>query len=427
MKSPLPRRLYSGGMYLAAPFLVGRLFLKSREHPGYRAYLGERFGWVQPLPTGNRRVHFHCVSVGESLAALPLIQALADKYPALAISVSVTTPTGRDQLCNSLPDRIEILWLPFDLPDAVSRFFDRIKPDLVVLVETELWPNLIHQSHHRQIPLMVVNARMSSRSARGYRRLARLTESMLAEVSLVLAQFPSDASRFVDLGCSPSRVQVVGSMKFDSQLKPEQRLLRDQAVKAWGLEDKPVWIAASTHEGEEEQILEMHRQLLAQLPEARLILVPRHPHRCDEVENLLRENQFSFRRRSAIDSALEESVLLVDTIGELQWLYGLAQVALVGGSLVPHGGHNPIEPALWQIPALVGPYTHNFSDITSQMLQAGALVQGEQQVLGKELVRWLQDSDSAGEAGQSGTAVLQNNRGALLRQLDAIESLLGVE
>lgn len=427
MKSNIPRRLYSAALYLAAPAMTARLLVKSREHRGYRSHLGERFGWAPTLGSGNRRVHFHCVSVGESLAAIPLIENLAQQYPQLAISVSVTTPTGRDRLQERLPNAIEIVWLPFDLPDAMARFLQRLQPELVVLIETELWPNLVHQCYQRQVPVVVVNARMSSRSARGYRRVARLAESMLAEVSLVMAQFPADASRFVDLGCPPSRVQVTGSLKFDSALSDEQRRKRDEVLNEWGLADRKVWIAASTHEGEEEALLQMHQQLLQQQPNACLILVPRHPHRCADIRQLVEQQQLTCQQRSQIDGPVSAQVILVDTIGELGWLYGLAQVAFVGGSLIPHGGHNPIEAALWQIPVLTGAHTHNFDEVTQQLAGAGALYQAEDpQALSGQLNQWLAQPDQAAQAASTALPVLQRNRGSLNRQLEAIGRLLGI-
>lgn len=407
--------------------MTARLLVKSREHRGYRSHLGERFGWAPTLGSGNRRVHFHCVSVGESLAAIPLIENLAQQSPQLAISVSVTTPTGRDRLQERLPNAIEIVWLPFDLPDAMARFLQRLQPELVVLIETELWPNLVHQCYQRQVPVVVVNARMSSRSARGYRRVARLAESMLAEVSLVMAQFPADASRFVDLGCPPSRVQVTGSLKFDSALSDEQRRKRDEVLNEWGLADRKVWIAASTHEGEEEALLQMHQQLLQQQPNACLILVPRHPHRCADIRQLVEQQQLTCQQRSQIDGPVSAQVILVDTIGELGWLYGLAQVAFVGGSLIPHGGHNPIEAALWQIPVLTGAHTHNFDEVTQQLAGAGALYQAEDpQALSGQLNQWLAQPDQAAQAASTALPVLQRNRGSLNRQLEAIGRLLGI-
>lgn len=427
MKSALPRRLYSAAMYLAAPVMTARLLLKSREHPGYRAVLRERFGWAPRLSSGNQRVHFHCVSVGESLAAIPLIESLARQYPQLAISVSVTTPTGRDRLQSRLPGSIEIVWLPFDLPDAMSRFLDRLQPDLVVLIETELWPNLVHQCYRRQVPVVVVNARMSSRSARGYRRVARLAEIMLAEVSLVMAQFPSDASRFVDLGCPPSRVQVTGSLKFDSVLTEQQKNQRDQISQQWNLAGRKVWIAASTHEGEEELLLSMHERLLQSDSTACLILVPRHPHRCESIRQWIEQRGLNYQLRSQAQGEMRAQVLLVDTIGELGWLYGLASVAFVGGSLVPHGGHNPIEAALWQIPVLTGEHTHNFAEVTQQLAEAGALYQGATvDQLYQWLELWLNQPDAAKQAADAAEPVIQRNRGSLGRQLEAIGKLLGL-
>ena len=427
MSQSVPRYLYSAAMYAAAPILTARLLVKSRTDTGYRASLKERFGWIRRPGSSNTRVHFHSVSVGEALAAIPLIESLLAAHPGLAVSVSVTTPTGRARVEQILGNRVDLYYLPFDLPDAMSRFLKRLNPGLVVLMETELWPNLIHQCRVRLIPTLVVNARMSAKSARRYRRVPWLAESMTSEISEVLAQFPADASRFVDLGCSPGRVFVVGSLKFDAALGESTKRAVKALKKEWLLGKRKVWIAASTHDGEELVLLGVHRRLREEFPDLLLVLVPRHPHRCERVAELLLENELSFVHRSAIGQVNDAAVVLVDTLGELSRLYGLADWAFVGGSLVYHGGHNPIEAALWELPILCGPHTYNFAEITNQLAESGALQVVEDADSMTQVARGLLAKPrNAKQFGRASLPVVERNRGSMQRQQQRIEALLGL-
>ena len=428
MKTGLRRLIYAGIGYALTPLLVTRLLLRSRQQPGYRRHLSQRFGHGSDLRSAARRIHFHCVSVGEALAAIPLIESLSARHPHLVLSVSVTTPTGRERLEHQFSDRFDISYLPFDTPRAVARFLDRLATDALVLVETELWPNLIYQCGLRRIPVLVVNGRMSARSHHRYARQAWLTRSMFASLKGVMAQFPADVERFIALGCDPQRVVQVGNLKFDIALQDDERQRAAALVDEWQLQHRPVWIAASTHPGEEELVLAAHEKLLASHTDALLILVPRHPARCAAVGALIQNKALRWVARSAVAGRLDEQqVLLVDTLGELLVLYGLADVAFVGGSLVPRGGHNPIEAALWQLPILSGPNTFNFTEVFEQFARDGAMawVQDDTQ-LAARLESLISDSATAAEMGRRGGAVVQMNRGSLQAQLSGLEEMTGL-
>lgn len=430
MKSELARGLYSTVSYLATPFALARLAVKSRSNSGYRSHLSERFGLVsksyQTQVQGQSHVHFHAVSVGETLAAVPMVRSLAEANKDWSFSVSVTTPTGRDQAEKHLSGIADICFLPFDLPGSVKRFLNRIDPDILVMVETELWPNLIAQCHSKHIPTLLMNARMSEKSAVSYQRMSAVTRPMMAQLDLVLAQFESDAKRFIELGCVADKVFCAGNVKFDIQLTPELKQSAEKFRGIWQLQNRKVWIAASTHPGEEVQLLKLHKELLGQFSNLLMILVPRHPERRTEVQQIAQDLTLSTALRSqSRDSDIPPQVLIVDTLGELNLFYGLADIAFVGGSLVPHGGHNPIEPALWELPILTGSHCHNFSQITGQLVQAGSLVQcqdADQLLI--ELRGLLRDESTQTIRGGKSSSVLTSNQGSLARQQRYIETLL---
>lgn len=429
MKPGLARGLYSTASYLLTPVAFARLGLKSRKNTGYRRHLGERLGYIAAPERRARHVHFHAVSVGETLAAEPMIKKLAVQYPGLSMSVSVTTPTGREQANKRLSDLAHISFLPFDNPDSVKRFLSRIQPDLLVMVETELWPNLIYQCHKDRIPTLVLNARMSDKSAQNYQKFSSLTREMMSQVDLILAQFSQDADRFIQLGAQSESVVTLGNLKFDASLSKDLRQRAADFHKSLGIAERLVWIAASTHPGEEELLLKIHRDLLGQYPDLLMILAPRHPDRRAELEALLNESEMDFSLRSQLRDGGEleknNSVLLLDTLGELNLFYGLADIAFVGGSLIPHGGHNPIEPALWGVPILTGIHCHNFLEITEQLVESGSLKQcAEQSELLSELLALLESADLRQQMGSASAQVLQKNQGSLDKQKAHIERLL---
>ena len=420
------RTLYTLLFHLGLPLVALRLFLRGRKAPAYRARIAERFACkLAPMRQGG--IWVHAVSVGESIAAAPMVRALLKQYPDLPITLTCMTPTGSERIRAMFEGepRVQHCYLPYDLPWAAGRFLDHVRPRLGIIMETELWPNHIHQCARRGIPVALANARLSERSARGYARFAGLTRPMLEEMSLIAVQTETEAERFRALGARDECVQVTGSIKFDlkidDQLLPRAVALREQ----WAARQRPVWIAASTHDGEDALILEAHRELLKVHSDALLILVPRHPERFAAVHELC-ASQFSTVRRSTGDAVTAQTqVLLGDTMGELLFLYALADIAFVGGSLVATGGHNPLEPAALALPVLMGPHVFNFLEISAMLREAGALQQVDdvEGLAGavRRLVELPQDARRMGEAGR---AVMQANQGALRRLLDGLAALI---
>ncbi|MCG4452259.1 lipid IV(A) 3-deoxy-D-manno-octulosonic acid transferase [Pseudomonas sp. MMS21-TM103] len=424
------RHLYTLLLHLGLPLVAGRLAWRAWRAPAYAKRIGERFSLgLPPLQTGG--IWLHAVSVGESIAAAPLIRELLARYPQLPITITCMTPTGseRIQAMFAGPDyagRVQHCYLPYDLPWAAARFLDRAQPRLAVVMETELWPNHIHQCARRGIPVVLANARLSERSARGYARFAKLTAPMLAELSLIAVQTSAEAERFRRLGARPECVEVTGSIKFDLRIDPALLMRAATLREQWGAVQRPVWIAASTHAGEDEIVLAAHRVLLERWPAALLILVPRHPERFDSVFELCQRQGFGTRRRSSGEAvAAGDQVLLGDTMGELLFLYALADLAFVGGSLVGNGGHNLLEPAALGKPVLSGPHLFNFLEIAAQLREAGALLEvADAEGLAHRVDQLWREPALAQNMRQAGQAVMQANQGALARLLAGLAGLL---
>lgn len=421
------RTLYTVLFYLGLPLVAIRLWLRARKAPAYAKRVGERFSLGLPTmqPGG---IWVHAVSVGESIAAAPMIRALLQRYPALPITVTCMTPTGseRIQALFANEPRIQHCYLPYDLPCAAARFLDRVQPKLAVIMETELWPNHIHQCARRGIPVALANARLSERSAKGYGRFKKLTGPMLAEMSLFAVQTEAEAQRFRNLGARADTVEVTGSIKFDLTIDP-QLLERAAALRGqWQAQERPVWIAASTHDGEDEVVLAAHRRLLADHPDALLILVPRHPERFNAVFELCQQQGFATVRRSSSEAVTAStSVMLGDTMGELLFLYALADIAFVGGSLVANGGHNLLEPAALAKPVLSGPHLFNFLEIAAQLRSAGALQEvDDAESLALAVQRLFELPRDAQRMAEAGLQVMRRNQGALQRLLDGLGRLI---
>ena len=421
------RTLYTALFYLGLPLVAIRLWLRARKAPAYAKRIGERFTYRMPtLQPGG--IWVHAVSVGESIAAAPMIRALLERYPTLPITVTCMTPTGseRIQALFANEPRIQHCYLPYDLPCAAARFLDRVQPRLAVIMETELWPNHIHQCAKRGIPVALANGRLSQRSAKGYGRFSKLTAPMLAEMSLLAVQTEAEAQRFRDLGARSETVEVTGSIKFDLTIDPQLLQRAAELRSQWQALERPVWIAASTHEGEDEVVLDAHRRLLGSHPDALLILVPRHPERFNSVFDLCQREGFATVRRSTganVDA--QTSVLLGDTMGELLFLYALADSAFVGGSLMPNGGHNLLEPAALAKPVLSGPHLFNFLDIAAQLREAGALAEVDYaEGLAVEVQRLFELPRDAQRMAEAGLAVMRRNQGALQRLLDSLGRLI---
>ena len=419
------RTLYTLILHLALPFIFLRLLWRAWRAPAYGKRIGERFALGLPaLRPGG--IWIHAVSLGESIAAAPLIRELLARHPESPITVTCMTPTGSERIQALFGERIQHCYLPYDLPWACARFLDRLQPRLAVIMETELWPNHIHACHARGIPVALANARLSERSARGYARLKGLTAPMLGELSLIAVQTEAEAERFRCLGAHEGRVEVTGSIKFDLSVDAELPARAAQLRAVWGAAARPVWIAASTHAGEDEVVLQAHRRLLAEWPQALLILVPRHPERFVQVFELCRRGGFATVRRSADEAVTADvQVLLGDTLGELLFLYALADLAFVGGSLIANGGHNLLEPAVLGKPLLSGPHLFNFLEIAAQLRDAGDLLEVEDAAqLHAALHMLFAEADQAQRRAEAGLRVLRANQGALARLLAGLDRLL---
>ena len=419
------RTLYTLLLYLAVPVIAVRLWLRSRKAPAYAKRIAERFAISLPeLKQGG--IWLHAVSVGESIAAAPVVKALQQLYPDLPITVTCMTPTGSERIQSLFGDSVQHCYLPYDLPICSRQFFKRLKPRLAIVMETELWPNHINQCARLNVPVLLANGRLSARSARGYGRFPKLVAPMLKQLSVLAVQTHTEAQRFIDLGARPEAVTVTGSIKYDLRVDaalPEQaQALREQ----WHASQRPIWIAASTHEGEDALILAAHQQLLAQFPTALLILVPRHPERFETVYSLCVQQGLQVQRRSTQAAvSAEHQILLGDTMGELLFLYALADVALVAGSLIEHGGHNMLEPIALAKPTLTGPHYFNFLEIAEQLLEAGGLREvADTHALTHAVAELWSNPEQAQTMCAAAQQVLQRNQGALQRLLDSIEAQL---
>jgi 3-deoxy-D-manno-octulosonic-acid transferase len=421
------RYLYTALFTLLSPFYLLRIYWRGIKSPAYRDRWLERFG-VLPQQERGQGIWVHAVSVGEVVAIAQLVRRLMDRFPELPILITTATPTGAERVRALFGDEVEHRYAPIDLPWVVQSFLRTFRPRLLVLVETEIWPNLIHYANRIDAPILLANARLSARSAQRYRRLARLTREALRQISVIAPQSEAEAERFLTLGAQRDRVEVTGSIKFDIHLPGSLREQADVMRRDWGAQ-RPVWVAASTHEGEDEQLLQAHAEIVKQIPTALLVLVPRHPERFDRVADLVEEQGFQLVRRSSQQPCSETtSVFLGDSMGELTLFMGAADLAFIGGSLVPHGGHNILEAAAQGVAVLFGPHMFNFAEISELYLQQNAAVQiASADELAQQVIRWLSDASERSRIGEAGRALVEKNRGALDRLTHLAEKLLGAE
>ncbi len=418
------RYLYTLAMYLVTPLLVLRLLARGVRSRPYRRRWPERFGFFE-APGFSGSLWVHAVSVGEVNAAEPLIKALRRDYPNAPLVITTVTPTGTARVHQLFGDSVFHVYLPYDLPFAVRRFLQRTRPRLALIVETEIWPNLYFACRRRGIPLMIVNARLSERSLRGYLPMRGIVRSALRCVRQIAAQSRTDAARYRLLGADPQQLLVTGNMKFDMPI-PHGAVAEGAAMREhWGPR-RPVWMAASTHEGEEMAVLEAHLQVLKRMPDALLLLAPRHPERFRLVEHSVRSLGFAVgtRRADGVPSPAHQ-VFVIDAMGQLMPFFAAAEVAFVGGSLVPIGGHNVLEPAALSTPVLVGPHTFNFEEITRSLIdQGGAERVADSPRLGQEVLRLLRDPDKRRRMGRAAQQVFERERGAVGRIMQLIDTLL---
>lgn len=413
---------YLGLLYLFFPIFLLRTYLRQRLYPQNQGRLKERLGFFN-VPKLNHPIWIHAVSYGEAVLAEQLVKAIRIRFPQWDIVVTTTTFTGSERIRKTLGEAVFHVYLPYDLPSFVRRFIKKINPRMLIVLETELWPTLLKQSHQAGIPIFLGNARLSEKSAKHYHYILPLVRWMLNQIDLVAAQSELDGRRFLQLGLDPKKLAVMGSIKYDLQISQGVREEGNKLRKALG-EDRFVWIAASTHQGEEEKILEAFEGLRTVYTNALLILVPRHPERFDEVAHLCEQGGYCFARRSTLDLPVKMDVLLGDTLGELLMFYAASDVAFVGGSFVPVGGHNVLEPLAVGIPTFIGSYFHNFTEIVTYLEKRKAIqIVDAPEVLARQMVLLIQNGEERREQIERGKRALEENRGALNKHLDEIAKL----
>ena len=408
------RALYTLLLYLVFPLVLLRLLWRSIKAPAYRERWLERLGLFTP-PGAWGGLWIHAVSVGEVQAVLPLIRQLLADNPGLPITVTTTTPTGSARVVEQLGEQVFHVYFPYDLPLALTGFIRRVRPRALLMVETEIWPNLLHSCRLHGVYTLLANARLSARSAQRYARLGRFTRDTFSHIDCIAAQTEADAARFRALGVAADRVFVTGSIKFDIRIPASLEEQVEVLRREWG--GRPVWVAGSTHEGEDELVLQAHHQVLSSFPNALLILVPRHPERFERVAGLCKREHLKLARRSRHGSyGTQTQVYLGDTMGELPVVIGSADVAFIGGSLVPTGGHNMLEAAAQGVAVCFGPHVFNFAAISELLVAEGAARRvGDEVELAQQVIAWFRDASARAEAGENGRRVVRQNRGALAR------------
>jgi 3-deoxy-D-manno-octulosonic-acid transferase len=420
----LIRILYATLTYLLLPVYALYWFFRGFVNRAYWDRFHQRFGVGFPKMEGGS-FWLHAVSVGEVQASVPLVRALARRFPERSLLITTVTPTGAARVRSLFGETVHHSYIPFETPSAVRNFFDAVKPQLALIMETEIWPNLYHECGKRNIPLVLVSARISPKSVVSYRKLLPLFRETLSHGIVIAAQSEADAERFRSLGARPERTRVTGNIKFDVEV-PDDLAASGRDFRSRYLGTRPVWVAASTHQKEEEQVLEAHRQVMREAPDALLILVPRHPERFDSVRQLLERQDFAFMSRTSAEPvSAASSVFLGDTMGEVPLFYAASDIAFVGGTLVPVGGHNLLEPAALGLPVVTGPHLFNTQDIADMFVNIGALTRvADAEQLAVAITRLLQDKQTAMRLGNLGRDIVVSNRGALDRLLRLLEPLI---
>ncbi len=406
------RIAYSIVLYLLAPLVVFRLFWLGFRNPDYRSRWTERFGFPDKIISHDKMIWLHAVSVGEVQAARPLVNALLEEYPDFRILITTMTPTGADCVRQYFADTVEHFYLPYDLPMSVKRFLSIIDPIILIVMETELWPNLFHYCQENNVPVVVVNARMSERSAKAYRRLSSLTQSTLKNISLIIAQGQKDAERLIALGADREKVKVTGNLKFDINF-PHSVSEQAQAIRRYLSVNRPVWIAASTHEGEERIILDSFAKILEKQSRCLLVIVPRHPERSPGIKTLCNRRNLKVLCKTE-NAVCDENiqVFILDTLGELPMYYAAADVAFVGGSFTEIGGHNMLEPASLGVPVIMGPHVFNFQEISQLLLDERAAWKVScANELSSRVCGLLDDANLRHNTGERGRNIVLKNRG----------------
>lgn len=413
-------------LYAFFPILVCRFFLRGLSNRSYFNRIGERFGFsrISPVPGG---VWIHAVSVGEVNAAAPLVNEIIKHWPDKAITITTMTTTGSDRVFKIFGTSVSHCYLPYDYPGAVRRFVRKVSPRIGLVMETEIWPNLINYCHSRKIPLIYTNVRLSEKSWRGYNRFRSLFSKTLKQVSRFAVQSEPDARRLVMLGAEHNKISITGSLKFDIDL-PQSISEAGEAVRRQLGWNRPVLIAASTHEGEESALIETFQRIRSELKDVLLILVPRHPERFALAYKLCKKAGLNAVQRSSMPAELPDNVdvLVVDTMGELPMFIAASDVTFMGGSLVPIGGHNLLEPAALCRPVVFGPHMFNFSEISEMFLQHGAGIQVDNSdELAEVCERLLSDAGMRDQYGTQGEKLVHQNKGALEKVIAMVREKMG--
>lgn len=420
------RYIYTFLFYLALPFVFLRLLWRSRHRVDYRCRWSERLGYCPH--TLDKCIWIHAASVGETIAAIPLIKALQKNYPELPILVTNMTITGAAHTKATFGDSVLQAYVPYDLPVADKRFLQRVNPVIALVIETELWPNMFYACQQRNIPILIANARLSEKSAKGYARVSLITRPMLNAIHTLAVQTQVEANRFRALGMPNDRMVVTGSIKFDVNVPADFKTKSDALREMLG-QDRLIWIAASTHATEEDIILAAHKKIIEKFPQALLVLVPRHPERFNQVFALCEQLGFSTVRRSeGIPCTSDTSVYLGDTMGELMLLYSICDVAFIAGSFASIGGHNMLEAAVLSKPIVTGPVLFNFAEISEKLIAAnGMLVVQSAEALAQVTGDLFASEEKRITMGGNAKRFVDANRGALAKHLTLIEAILGVK
>ena len=417
------RLIYSFFFAIALPFIFIKLYLRGKKAPDYRKRWKERLGFCGFRLENS--IWIHSVSMGESIAVAPLVKKLISQFPDKNFVITTMTPTGSAQVRKIYKDDSKVYhcYLPYDLKCLLNRFIKKVNPELVIIVETELWPNMLHVCRSKGVKTLLTNARLSQKSANGYKKVSWVTRMMFDNIDQIAAQSEDDAKRFIEIGYPKNKCQVSGNLKYDIQ--PDIETLTAAETFKEGLTDRKIWIAASTHQGEDEIILNAHRQILSNNPGALLILVPRHPERFNQVSKLAQTYSFNTVRRSEGNPIHSANVFIGDSMGEMMFYYALSDVVFMGGSLVEHGGQNMLEPAALKKPILAGKHLFNFAQVSKSMIQSGGLVIVENAEQISERVSLLfDDLDLSVKQGLNAYKIIEQNQGALQNQFDIAKNLI---
>lgn len=416
------RQIYSFLLYLLTPYLFLRLWWKGREISAYRERIRERFA-LNKTPPEHVDVWVHAVSLGEVIAITPLIDVLLEKQ--WKIVMTTMTPTGAQRVQQRFGEKVIHQYVPYDLPWVVRRFYKQIKPKVAVFVETELWPNLGYYAQQYKVPLFLVNARLSERSYQGYKRVKFLFKPLLQRFDAILAQSDDDAKRFAALGAEPATLNVFGNMKFDLQTQNINREMFNELKTKWGKE-RLVLIIASTHENEEELILSRLKVLQSKIPNIVLLIAPRHPERFQKVYQQCLAMGFNTGLRSNSQTLMTNNdVVVLDSLGELLGFYQISDYAFVGGSFVPVGGHNVLEPIAMNVPVFSGPHMHNFKTICRDLIEAQAIeIVANADELIERIINLHSDSESRTRLTHNAKQVLNANKGSVSRYAEKIDATL---